>query len=122
MSGKEWPDITIVCSHGIAEHHADFVQLFRFMANQDVWVPVRRRTTTTQSLTGNKLYSMWDSAPAQSPVRERFSIKCHKCQREVAARRTTLEYVFYRLAGFGITAITLNDLQPALARVHKDLR
>jgi hypothetical protein len=113
-------DIVVWCSHGEV---SEFVQRYRWMTSQGVWVPV--------DLTGESNSFVGDDPPAGAtpeviaasiPRPQDFSARCKKCLDKVPMRYGGAQVALTRLSGLGQTSVSMPVLRHAYNEVPKQLR
>lgn len=103
------PDFIVRCDHGQRGGPATFVQRYRWMTNQDHWVPVRHYTVAATELRGNRPDD-WHPAPADGPLRRALDNRCPECPNAVPTDDRNLQQVFAMLAGNGKRMRELRDM------------
>jgi hypothetical protein len=115
------PDIVIRCNHGLRDGPTDFVQRYRWIAEQGVWVPT---DNTNEAITyrrrsdNGRLASVEDVGSS----REHQAIRCKFCKNKLpVAGRNRLQFALRQLADAGLTSPTIEMLRRVYNRVPKQL-
>lgn len=114
-------DIVVWCQHGESE---DFVQRYRWMTSQGVWVPV---DTTGES---NSFYGQdprpvitdEDALAVVTSGKQQIGAYCGKCPNKVPMGYRGAQFALTRLAGMGQTRIPMAAMRHAYNEVPKQLR
>lgn len=107
---KRWPDITLVCAHGITDGATDLVERFRHSASQDRWVPTIHGWDRMQQLQGDEPVTPVSHQPGGPAIRYKYSATC-RCRRSFQRRDEVLQEQLYSAATLGVYTWRLDGMQ-----------
>lgn len=109
MTEARKPDVILRCDHGRRGGHADLVQRYRWMVEQDEWVPTIRHNVVETELDGDQPVDFW--TPGQH--RRARENRCLKCPDAVpVSDNDKLQTLFAMLTG---QSMRMRELRTAFA-------
>lgn len=107
-------EIQLVCTHGIEDGTADFVDRFKLVPSLGgpKWVPIRGHSRI-QQLHGDELqvYPLaGEPDDGELPIRDRYQGKCDRCRRTLPLRDEKLQALLSLAASQGHDTLRLDRL------------
>lgn len=118
-------DIVIFCSHGVSGERGDFVQRFRWAAEQGAWVAAD--TAGEKATFVGRPQPPYEDAEAVAGAvcagRQHFNVYCPRCGRKVPMGGAGAQFALTRMwsAGFS-TPTPLAALRHAYESIPKQMR
>lgn len=116
-------DIVVWCQHG---ETSEFVQRYRWMTTQGVWVPVDTTGESNSFVRGDRQtgspMSPEDVANLISGSRQDFSARCKRCPAKVQMRYPVAQMALTRLSALNPPRVTMAVLRHVYNDLAKKLR
>ncbi len=118
---QHWDDIVVRCHHG---ETADFVQRYRWMTSQGVWVPVDStgESNTWVGTDQRPVRTPEDVAAVVASGRQQIGAYCKECPNKVPMTYHGAQAALTRLAGMCQMDVPMLVLRHAYNEVPKQLR
>jgi hypothetical protein len=114
-------DIVVWCQHGDSQ---DFVQRYRWMTSQGVWIPVDTagESNSFYDVDPRPAVTSEDVAAIVSSGKQRIGAYCKMCPNKVPMQYGAAQIALTRLSGIGQTRVPMAALRHAYNDIPKQLR
>lgn len=115
-------DIVVWCQHG---ETSEFVQRYRWMTGQGVWVPVDTTGESNSFVRGRRetgrLLSPEEVSNLIAGSRQDFSARCKRCPNKVPMKYPIAQMALTRLSGLNPPIVTMSVLRHVYGDLAKKL-